>query len=363
VSKSLWRQLLLLFCVLVPAGANCAQTTNHTDLRHAGLDEYRAGHYERAETLLLGALKLAEQSNDDYEVAAIHDDLGAVYRYEERLSEAERYFEKALFLFKRMPDTTDETALVLYNLAGVYSLNGRDSATLKTLRQALKLLKRNTSSEQALAAQIQNAFGMVYLRQGNLSRAEKLFAQAMATRSALRAEPIDVDAQILNNLGIVYKKQHKYSEAEESFKRSLEIETSVLGSQHPEVTIPLANLGSLYTEMQRFTEAGAQYRRSLDILEKMSPTPHGRIVETLQTLAQVYLREGDTTDAEGTLAEAVQIARRNPSPDLKMPTLLDEYADILRSLGKLNEAQLLNAEARFMRATETMTVRVPKPNH
>ena len=363
MSKFLCRQLLLLFCGLVPAVANCGQTTNYNDLRRAGLAEYRAGHYERAETLLLSALKLAQQSNDDYQVAAIHDDLGAVYKYEERLTEAEQYFEKALFLLKRMPDTTEETALVLYNLAAVDSLNHRDSAALKTLRQALKLLKRNTPSEQALVAQILNGFGMVYLRQGNPSRAEKVLAQAMATRAALRAEPIDVDSQILNNLGIVYKKQHKYSEAEASFKRSLEIETRIMGSQHPELTIPLTNLGGLYTEMQRFTEAEAQYRRSLDILEKMSPIPHGSIVENLQALAQVYLREGDTAGAESTLARAVEIARRNPSPDLKMPALLDAYADILRSLGKLNEAQRLTAEARFMRATETMTVRIPKPNH
>jgi tetratricopeptide (TPR) repeat protein len=359
VSKFLWSQLLLLFCVLVPAGANCGQTTNHVDLRHMGLVEYRAGHYERAETLLLSALKLAEQSNDDYQVAAIHDDLGALYEYEGRLSEAERYIEKALFLFKRMPDTTYEIALVLHNLAGVYSLNHRDSAALKDLRQALKLLKGNSANEQTLAAQILNGFGMVYFRKGNPSRAEKVLAQAMATRSAMRTGPIDVDAQILNNLGVVYQKQHRYSEAEESYKRSLEIETRVLGCQHPQLTFPLTNLGSLYTEMQRLSEAGAQYRRSLDILEKMSPIPHGRIVETLHVLAQVYLREGDTTGAESTLSRAVQIARRNPRPDLRMPSLLDAYADILRSLGKLNEAQLLTAEARFMRATETMTVRIP----
>ena len=62
------------------------------------------------------------------------------------------------------------------------------------------------------------------------------------------------------------------------------------------------------------------------------------------------------------MARAVEIARRNPVPDPEMPILLDAYADILKSLGKVQNALRLNTEARRMRAVMALTVRVPNPD-
>jgi tetratricopeptide (TPR) repeat protein len=114
--------------------------------------------------------------------------------------------------------------------------------------------------------------------------------------------------------------------------------------------------------MPRHSEAKDPYLQSLNILEQMNPIPDDSIVGTLQALSKIYLREGDKSSAESALGRAVEISRRNPVPHPDMPTLLDAYANVLKSLGKFQQAQSLNAEARRTRAAIALTVRVPKPD-
>ncbi len=353
--------LLLLFCMLTETRVGYGQARDYASLTNAGRDEYWAGRYEAAERLLRSALEAAQRTKDDHAVATAYGDLGAVYQNEERPIEAEKAYREALRIFRVIPGTNYETAVLLRNLASVYSLDRRDSAALQALREASKLLKKNTPEEQSLAAQLQNSLGMVYYRQGKMSRAEPLLAQAIAMRSLAGGDSDVNDAQTLNNLGAIHQKQRRYAKAEESYKRSLEITERLLGPVHPYLTWTLSNLADLYTEMRRYKETECQYRRSLSILEQMSPVPNAGIAQTLYWLGQNYLHQGDKAHTESVLAQAVEIARRNPQPDLEMPALLDAHADILKSLGKNQESQLLYAEARRMRLEMALTVRVSKP--
>jgi tetratricopeptide (TPR) repeat protein len=311
--------------------------------------------------LLRSALEVVQRSRDDYTVAAIQNDLGTLYQSEERLNEAEQAYRNALSIFRRIPDKNYDTAVVLRNLGSVYSLDRRDSEAFKVLHEASKLIKKDTPIEQELSAQILNCLGLVYFRQGKFGRAETLLAQAIGIQSVTDDLDLD-DAQILTNLGSIYERQHKYGKAEESYKRSLEIAERRLGPLHPDLTVTLGNLGILYTEMRRYSEAKDQYRRSLTILEQTRPTLDGRIVWTLHWLSKTYIQEGNQSSAESVLAQAVGIARRDPAPNPELPLLLDAYADTLKSLGKLQEALTLHAEARRTRAAMALTVRPRKPD-
>jgi tetratricopeptide (TPR) repeat protein len=352
---------LILFCVsaiVSPIRSGYGQATEYWAFS-AGRFEYWAGHYEEAETLLRTALELAEKNTDEYAAALAHCNLGAVYENEERLIEAERSYKKALSIFRHIPDKKYDTAVVLLNLSSLYPVDRRASDALKLLQEALELLKKNTPDERVLTAKILNGFGIVYFQQGKMSRAESLLTQAIRIRFDREPDSEFVGAQILGNLGSVYQRQHKYAKAEESHKRSLEIAEHVLGPVHPYLATILGNLGGLYIESHRYSEAKDQYRRSLSILETMRPVPDRTIVGTLRALSLIYLQEGEKTTAERMLERAVNIARHNRAPDSEMPSLLDAYADILKSLGKMQEALTLQAEARRVRTILALTVRVP----
>ena len=81
---------------------------------------------------------------------------------------------------------------------------------------------------------------------------------------------------------------------------------------------------------------------------------------SLSASCKFFLRNGKKTCAENVLAQAVDISRRNPLADSETPKILDAYADILKSSGKLQEAQRLRAEAKRIRATMALTVSVRK---
>ena len=115
----------------------------------------------------------------------------------------------------------------------------------------------------------------------------------------------------------------------------------------------------MYSEIGRYDDAEDQYRRSLGILEQASPALDVRISRTLHFLAKNYVRKGDRRRAEEALAKAVQIARHNPTPNPEMPQLLEAYGDVLKTRGRVQEAQLLRVEARRIRAELALTIRVP----
>lgn len=357
-NTSLQRYLLalLLFCFFA-AVSTYGQTPDAAALRSGGRAEYWAGHFEKAETLLRRALEAAQRSRDDYTVATVQSDLGTLYHSEERLIEAEQAYKKELSILKRMQGQNYGTAVVLRNLGDVYAFDGRDSEALKVFKEGSKLIKKNLPNERILAAQILNSLAAIYLRQGKMSRAETLLAQAIEIGSAAGGD----SGEIPNNLGALYQRQMKYGKAEASYKRSLEIAEQRFGSAHPNITVTLTNLAGLYLETGRYSEAEDRYRRSLTILEQTRPALDGRIVRTLQWLSKTYLKEGEKTLAESALAQAVEIARHNPASDPAMPMLLDTYADVLKSVGKLQQALPLQAEAQRMRISMALTVRVPNP--
>jgi tetratricopeptide (TPR) repeat protein len=353
--------MLLVFGIFAaPIRTSNAQTPNYTELRAAGFGESYAGNFEKAETMLRNALEAAELSGDDYAVATVQNALGDIYQNEERLIEAERAYLKAVSIFSLMPGKNYDTALALRNLGSAYSLDRRDSDALKVLQEASGLIKKDTPDEQVLATQILNSMAIVYFRKGKTGRAEALLIESMRIRPVARV-PLDLaDANILNNLGMVYRKQHKYAKAEESYRRSLEITEQLLGFAHPDLVLTLSNLGGLYIEMRRYREAEDYYRRSLAMLEEIRPIVPGKIQRTLHNLSKAYLRRGEKTSAEKVLAQAVDTARRNPV-DRETTNILDAYADVLKSLGKLEDARRVQAEARRARANTALTVRAPKP--
>ena len=350
---------LLLGCIFAIACSASAQTTNSDVLRRTGKAEYLAGNFQTAEVLLRRAIEVGQEQGNNYAVAMAQNDLGSLYAEEERFIEAERAFVTALSIFRRLRDITYEMAVVLRNLGSLHSINQRDSEALKALQEASKLVDKSTPDGGALAAQILNDQGMIHFRKGKISKAEALETEAMSVRSDPRDLDL-IDSQVLTNLGTIYQRQRRYAKAIEAYHRSLEVTSLRLGPSHPNLTLTLGNLGILYSEMGRYGDAEDQYRRSLSILEQSSPALDLRMSRTLHFLAKNYLRKGDRSRAEEALSRAVQIARRNLVPDPEMPQLLEAYADVLKSLGRTEEAQRLGVEARRIRAASALTVRVPR---
>jgi tetratricopeptide (TPR) repeat protein len=294
-------------------------------------------------------------------MGTIQNDLGDVYISEERLLEAERAYLTVLSLFKGRADKSFQVAAALRNLAAVYLLQGRYSDADEKLKQASKNLadlRGTTAEDYALRAEILNTTGMLHFQQGKLSRARTFITEAIVMRSIAGIEVEAGTASSLNNLASIYHKQRLFTEAEGAYVRSAQLTIESLGSSHPELTLTLGNLGLLYIDMGRYTDAENLFLQVLAILQKATPRIDARILRNLRSLGVTFRRKGDDAAAERVLAQAVELARQLP-PDPEMPSVYENYAELLKKAGKDAEARSLVAEARRVRAALSLTVNAP----
>jgi tetratricopeptide (TPR) repeat protein len=354
----------LMVVLFLSTSAGAAQTgvipgenSDYLHLVQQGRAEYNSGHLAASERFFLAALNML-QVGDQAQRAAMLADLGDVYVSEDEVSKAEQAYSDSLATYKKLSDRSN-TAILLRNLGATYSLEGRDDDALRILQEALKLTRTIPDPNAGLMAEVLNAFGMTYYRQGKINKAEALFNQALQTISA-SGFPYDT-TELLTNLGAVYIAKHKFQKAEEVFKRALKVKEAEVGPGHPDLTFILVGLGVLYTDVGRYTDAEDQYQRALRILGPGKPEFDTRIARILHVISQTYSKAGRKSEAEAALAQSAVIARRNLNQHPDMATIVEDYSTMLSNQGRTKEAGELRAEAKHARLTTGFVINAHSP--
>lgn len=112
----------------------------------------------------------------------------------------------------------------------------------------------------------------------------------------------------------------------------------------------LNNLAVFYTNERRFTEAERTHLRALAIREKVLPAGHPDIAQSKCNLAVVYHSRGDYPKAAELYRASLKSweeATDTPPEDYEI--VAANYADLLRSLGKVRKAQQLEMRAKKRR--------------
>lgn len=185
--------------------------------------------------------------------------------------------------------------------------------------ETLRLAERSWGERHPFVAQTLNDLGYMCQREGNLERAALLHQHALEIRrqmpSGKLGEKEAAIAQSLNNLAQVYQLQGRLAAAEAMFGEALRLWESYAGPTHPYVAATLFHLAQLYHHEHRFVEAESSLRRIVMILEQ---TPSVGYIDEIK--------------------------------------VLDIYADVLRALGKFQEAQAVEAKATRMRSPNPVPV-------
>ena len=230
--------------------------------------------------------------------------------------------------------------------------------------------------------------------QGKYEEAEPLYQRALAIKEkALGPDHPDV-ATSLNNLALLYKAQGKYVEAEPLYQRALAIREKALGPEHPDVAKSLNNLAELYQDQGKYSEAEPLYQRSLAIKEKALGPEHPDVATRPQQPGSTILRtrgsmgrrspftsgpwrlekrpwgrntqkwppasttwqhstrpRGSMWEAEPLYQRALAIWEKALGPEHpSVATCLENYAALLKEMGRGAEAEPLEARAKAIRA-------------
>jgi tetratricopeptide (TPR) repeat protein len=300
---------------------------------------------------------LARRQNDQTSLGLSLGYLGNTYSGEERFAEAENSFQQALSTWQRISQTNIHVPEMLRDLGAVYSIEGRNELALATLKQALQSSNKVAEPHVELVAEIFNSLGIAYSRQGNYKKAESFFVQTMQMRTAGALTDRQI-AAALGNLAVIYRKKRRYTDAEAAFRNSLEITIRISGCMHPDVALTRAGLGQIYMDMGRFDQAEAEILESLRITRQMNPILQQRVMRTMYLLSDIYVRSRKMAQAEETLAQAVEIARHSHERDPENAMVLEAYSNLLKHLGRAQEAEALHIEARHIRAAMSLTAPV-----
>ena len=195
-----------------------------------------------------------------------------------------------------------------------------------------------------------NAAGMQAFQQKKYRQAKNLFLEALNHAESFE-DPNAKKATTLNNLAASHEALGEYEEAELRYRQSLTIVEVIQGPNHPDVVLGLNNLASLHFAKGEFEKAEPLWIRALSILEKFLGPQHPHLTPTLTTLALVSQAQGKHNLAESRLKRALQITETHLGPQHpQLAKLLDQYAHLLRSTNRQEEAELVENQARSIRS-------------
>jgi tetratricopeptide (TPR) repeat protein len=200
-------------CISIP---NVNATTGTWEARlQSGMKAYQEGHYVEAERELVAALEKAEAFGPrDPRLAVTLNELGVVYRIEEKYREAESAFKRAAAIWQQAPGLElAHAATALNNLAVLYHQRHRDAEAIVMFRQALSIEQEVLGPKHP-----QVAAGLV-------------------------------------NLAVLHYDMGEYADTEEFYCRALAIDEIALGPQHPAIAPILEDYAKVLRKLDRTDEA------------------------------------------------------------------------------------------------------------
>lgn len=186
-----------------------------------------------------------------------------------------------------------------------------------------------------------------------LDQAERIAAAASVYEAAIKdletAPKADTltAAKLRNNLAMIYKGLGQYGQAESHCVHALNALEAEIGRDHEEVAALYNNLGTLYHTVGFSAEAKKMFAEGLAIREKLLPPHHSDIAQSLTNLATARHELGEDTTALQDFARAVNILNSNmQEKPFSYQAAVEDYATLLESLGKLDEAEDIRQQAK-----------------
>ena len=194
--------------------------------------------------------------------------------------DAQNQHQRAILLYEKclvLAKTGAQRAAFLNNLGNLYKNNNRMKEAEKAYSEALSgyriLSDKNPDAFLPDVASTLNNLGIFYSANQKMPEAEKAYSEALSIYRQLAAKNPDAFlpdvATTLNNLGIFYSDNQKMPEAEKAYNEALDIRRQ-LAAKNPDAFLPnvastLNNLGVFFKDLKNYSKALDHYEEALRI--------------------------------------------------------------------------------------------------
>jgi tetratricopeptide (TPR) repeat protein len=306
------------------------------------------GNYEEAGSRYLTALQVWKKLGHPYLAhnIATMTNLGALYRRQHRLSDAEKILSQALAAAKTLSGSDPGLyAIVLSRAGALYGELDRPDDARSMLEEAIAELHAQTPPNAPELALAYGSLGMIEIGSGQYKPAESDLRTALTLAGESLGEGSPETAAYAANLALALLAQGQYSRAETLLRRARFVIESRLGTDSVQVANVLVELTSVETERGRFRIAEDYGDKALSILDSRVPDASPEIALTQVTLGILYLREGKTAEAEKILPAAIEAERRLFTDERTLATGIRNLAVLRVQQHAWSDAEPLYREA------------------
>jgi tetratricopeptide (TPR) repeat protein len=267
-----------------------------------------AGKYSDAAQAFHRALALADDSKaSSRTLVGIHDALASVFAEAGRYAEAEHEYRRALDILEKSRGRQSlDYALLITGLAVLPTQWGNRESFIATLREAIVANSR-TGAVRELAL-VRACLAQIFMDERSFANAELVLLEARADFPRLRSEDPKLLAELMNALGVLRFNQARYQESIELYQESLRLFKDVVGNERSAL-IALSNLASSYLKLGRLDEAEPIFQRAIALCTKTLGGDHPTCGTVLENYAVVLRKLGRKREAKTLAARAQQIAR------------------------------------------------------
>jgi serine/threonine protein kinase/tetratricopeptide (TPR) repeat protein len=280
-------------------------------LESIGLAYRRQGLSERAIPLFEQAVAIRRQERplDNGHVAVALANLARALTDAGHLISAQAYLEQAVALSESGGSARAvETADILVQF-GNFALNARsDPARASELfGKALNIFQETVSRNHPDNAVALATLGSILTQRGKYAESEQVLNEALQIESIVFGADNLRIAQIEADLGVLYDREGDMTRAIAATQRALKITRDRRGESYYMVGYHLDALANLYLKINDLPTAEADARQALAVYAQALPARHLYVASTHQSLGEVLLRRGSLAAAEAELRVALDM--------------------------------------------------------
>ena len=254
--------------------------------------------------------------------------MARVYMAFGEYAKAQPLAEKALILAKTRCESDSELALCLIDLATLYKYQNKLADAEKMCELGLKLQKKILYENHPYVAYTLRISGSIYLEQGKYDKARSALDKAMAIMLESHTENDKALAPFWVDFACLLVAQGDFKEAESYYNKAMTLINSSYGPDHLYTANVLGGVAKLYMLQGRYDEAEELIDRTIATQERIYGRDHHLIAPSWLTKAKVCRAKGDYVLSE----ELVEKARASEVRKAGEPAMFAKLE--FRSTGK-----------------------------
>jgi tetratricopeptide (TPR) repeat protein len=283
--------------------------------------------------------------------------LGALYRAECKLDDAEAVYLRGLAVAEQSCDVADNKrnyAERMCCLAGLYYEKGEYAQSEQLLVKASAIFNEVFGDNNYFSRLGWLGLAAVCRKLGRSGDADEYVARAAYAQTATSApgeKGRHSNERAIIELTRLYFAQSRYAEVDQLLMPALFSEEEKIWPAHPRVAQYLHDRGELFRAQGQFEEAQVWLERALQIRLEVLGNAHAEVGMTAMNLAVMLLAQNRYAEAEPVLKLALKTRVRafgveHPS----VAACIETYSALLKRTKRMPIAQKLDARARDIRS-------------